>query len=178
MGRSQRHKVIQQNASSRGYIWDEGGLAPAALKQGAGPYAVPVGAPGGPLSGSPLMGAFPAGFVQPTPHEDMQQLPAPRRQLPAPEGGERIFPIGPFALIRIEPGRGRGSYLVVGGSDIRAGDTVRIEATGSSAANGDYVVGDVSTDTGEGAYGVLFTVPSEVAATIEGKGRVTVLSGD
>lgn len=173
MGRSQRHKVIQQNASSEGYIFDEGGYAPAALKQAGGPYAVPIGAAGGPLSGSPLMGPIPIGFVAPTPHEGaMAQLPAPSGQQPA--GGERTFPIGPFSFLRIEPVEGGGgSYVLEQGADIRPGDTVRIEATGTSAANGDYVVQSVATANGE----LTLVAPSEVAGEIVAKGRVTVIAG-
>lgn len=174
MGRSQRHLVVNRNASTRGYVFDEGGLAPAALKQAGGPYTVPVHPAGGPLSGSPMMGAFPIGFAQPIPHEGeggIPQLPARGSGIPT---GEREFPLGPYSFLRLEPATEGGvRYVLEPGADIRQGDTVRIEATGTSAANGDYVVMAVKTVNGE----LAFVAPAEAAGEIIGRGRVTVLSG-
>jgi hypothetical protein len=87
----------------------------------------------------------------------------------------REFPLGPYNLLRIEPiDTGGGTYVLDASSepDIQLGDTVRIEATGSTPANGDYVVESVSVSGNE----MYVIVSSEVGTPIEAKGRISVLA--
>lgn len=84
--------------------------------------------------------------------------------------GGRAFPLGPFNIVRVDDDAdGLGLELVEG--DIRAGDKVLIEATGSSSVNGSYTV--LSVDNG------VVVIDSDFAMTtpIEGKGRLTVTGG-
>lgn len=180
MGRSQRHKVLEQNTTSRGEIFAEGAMAPAVLKQFPGPPfpTVPVGPPGGPLKGSSMTGAIPPTLLAPVPHSgtsDPLQLPAPSQPAPGTEG-ERQFPIGPLTLLRIEPSEDPlGAWYVVDATNqIQEDDDVTIEATGSSLTNGNYTATEVST---EGAETRFFVPDVVLASQIDAKGRVTITDG-
>ena len=69
MGRSQRRMLLTQNTTSAGEIIAQGAIAPGQLLLAGAPpeeglrtvedIAVPIGEPGGPLSGSSLTGAVP-----------------------------------------------------------------------------------------------------------------------
>lgn len=80
---------------------------------------------------------------------------------------------GPFNLKRIEPDGEGGAWYVLDRVDIREGDTLRVEASGSSSTNGDFVVGSVSNDV-SGETAVYWADPS-ITADIVGKGRITIL---
>lgn len=187
MGRSQRHMIAQQNTSARGEIYAEGVLAPAILRQLPGPPAptVPVGPSGGALKGSSMSGAIPIGFIAPTPHsvgnpeELAPQLGAPAsRQSPSTAlPAERIYPMGPFSLARVEPVENPlGVWYILpveDGENLREGDEVLIEATGSSATNGNHTVTQLLT----GADTRFFVPDIEIASPIEAKGRLTINAG-
>lgn len=172
MGRSQRHKLIVQQTTSLGEIYAEGVVAPAILRQLPGPPApaIVTGAPGGPLQGSTVTGYVPPNFVGPIP-KDGESVPAPGQSAP---GEARTFPIGPLALLRVEPDPAGAWYVVDITDQIQDGDDVTIEATGSSATNGNYVAEQISSSATE----TRFFVPDVVlAAPIDAKGRVTVTDG-
>jgi IPT/TIG domain-containing protein len=86
----------------------------------------------------------------------------------------RSFPIGPLPIQSITPDSGGGGaiYLVYG--DVRTGDAVTIEATGTTAANGTYIVDEAVTDA-SGTHVVIHD--SGATALIEAKGRLTVTDG-
>jgi len=87
------------------------------------------------------------------------------------EGGERVFPLGPFD-ISLTTGDGElVSMTVPAGSDVQSGDTVTVEATGNTSVNGTYTVGSVI----DGVVQVPSTV--SLATPIENKGRLTVTAG-
>lgn len=182
MGRSQRHKIMEQNTSSRGEVYAEGALAPAVLKQLPPPPVptVPAGPSGGPLKGSSMSGAIPVGFITPTPHDgEPTLLPAPDQPAPpATASDERTFPIGPLNLVRIEPSDDPlGAWYVVSkedGTKLVEGDDITVEATGSTLTNGDFVVEQLQESDTERR----FFVPDVVlAAQVDAKGRVTVTDG-
>lgn len=83
MGRSQRHMLVEQGATATGETVAQGVVAPGLLMQAGEPETagvsnevrgiedieVPVGPPGGPLSGSTLTGAIPEAILAPEPPE-------------------------------------------------------------------------------------------------------------
>ena len=89
MARSQRHKLIEQGTTSAGETIAQGAVAPGLLLQAGEPQTVgvsgelrgvedievPVGEPGGPLSGSTLTGALPTGLVPPEPGPEPEVAP-------------------------------------------------------------------------------------------------------
>lgn len=83
---------------------------------------------------------------------------------------ERTFPIGPIALAKLEDHADGIQLTLAETTDIQVGDTVNIEATGSTPMNGSYTVLSVNP-------GIVIDNPAELAAPIDGKGRVTVLGG-
>ena len=182
MGRSQRRKLITQNTSTLGEVYAQGVVAPGVLL-GA---TTPVGPPGGPLQGSSIMGAIPVGWTPPTARIENPLLAlgaviaAGQQPLEPPQksaAGERIYPLGPFALTRIEPSEDPvGVWYVLDvddGENFREGDEVLIEATGSSATNGATTVAQLTTD-GDTRF---FVADVELADVVEGKGRVTINAG-
>lgn len=185
MSRSQRHKIAIQNTSSRGEIYAEGRVAPAVLLSATpATPAVPTGPTGGPLKGSSMMGAVPVGWSLPLPKSDgpfdartQQKLlsgPGPYQEPPPDNPGQRTFPIGPLPLLRVEPSEdpvGVWYVFLPGDSDqLREGDEVTIEATGSSATNGNYTVTQLTSNDE-----TRFFVPGlSLPAPIEAKGRVTI----
>ena len=91
--------------------------------------------------------------------------------------GERIFPIGPFNLLRIEPNEDGVWYVFnrTDGGQIQPDDTLRVEATGSSDTNGDFIAEDINTDVaGETA---VFREGPTINAALTAKGRATVIAG-
>ena len=98
-------------------------------------------------------------------------------ELAGRQGEERVYPMGPFALLRIEPSEDPlGVWFILDaddGENLREGDAVLIEATGSSSTNGNYTVTQL-TNNGD----TRFFVPDlQIAAPVDGKGRVTVNAG-
>jgi hypothetical protein len=278
MGRSQRHMLWEQGATAAGEIHAQGMVAPGIAMQvnpeamnelRAGPplwnmptnleeppteadaVEVPVGEPGGPLSGSTLTGAIPESLEPEPPEPQPDEAPTitslepntavlgsedfplhvmgtgftpesvilfadqpepivyisaeeittiVKPSLPwgavtlpvqvqegelvsntmdfvftaAPEGsrsGERIFPSEPITIGRIED-HPDGLALQLAGGDVRIGDDVLVEATGSTNVNGSYTV--LAIENG------LVVIDSNVTLDqpIEGKGRLTVNSGN
>lgn len=128
MGRSQRHMLWEQGATAAGEIHAQGVVAPGIAMQvdpealnvlKAGPplyneglelkqpreeggVEVPIGEPGGPLSGSSLTGAIPESVVPPEP-----EPPEPPEPGPDPEPG--MEPI----LDSLDP-----AHAVIGGPDL------------------------------------------------------------
>jgi hypothetical protein len=91
------------------------------------------------------------------------------------EGGaasvsQRTFPLGPFNIVRVDDDVDGLSLELVDG-DIRVGDTIVIEATGSSSINGSYTV--LSATDGV----IVFDSDFALTTPIEGKGRLTVTGG-
>ena len=80
---------------------------------------------------------------------------------------------GPFELKRIEPDEEGGAWYVLDRVEIREGDKLRAEATGSSSTNGDFEARDISNDV-EGETAIYWKSPS-ITADIVGKGRITIL---
>jgi hypothetical protein len=95
----------------------------------------------------------------------------------APPAGERVFPMGPFSLERIEPSEDPpGVWYVLSaddGENLREGDEVLIEASTSSATNGPHTVTQLLT----GADTRFFVPDIELAAPIESRGRLTINAG-
>lgn len=183
MSRSQRHKVAIQNASIRGYIYDEGRAAPAVLMSSTpGTPTVGVGPSGGPLQGSSMMGAVPVGWTIPVPKEGEPAVASPQSTStslssaaastePPPAPSSRTFPLGPFAITLVHQDAPGTLTFDTDTSQMQPGDTVNVEATGSTPANGSYTV--VSVD----ATGFVVDTAITLAAPIQGKGRVTITGG-
>jgi hypothetical protein len=278
---SQRHRIVEQGATSNGEIHAQGVVAPGMMMQvnpenigevqlvvlpggTTSNVEVPIGAPGGPLSGSSLTGAIPIelepppepepipepgpdplpgeepvlnsinpssarlgsadltmnvngnrftdtsiiyfnGGAEPTTFNNAGQVstivkpstatiagsfpvwvqqgsfqtgakdftfldPQIDHALPEMPAGQRAFPLGPFNIVRVDDDvEGLSLELVEG--DVRVGDTVTIEATGSSSVNGNYTV--LSADNGV----IVFDSDFALTTPIEGKGRLTVTGG-
>jgi hypothetical protein len=91
----------------------------------------------------------------------------------APEagrGGQRMFPLGPFNIVRIDDDVDGLSLELVEG-DVRVGDAIVIEASGSSSVNGSYTVLSVADGV------IVFDSDFALTTPIEGKGRLTVTGG-
>ena len=94
------------------------------------------------------------------------------------EREERDFPIGPFALMRVDPSGpndAQGVFYVLAPKDaaeIEAGDVLEVVATGEADTNGEFFAGAVKTSMGEVAY---FRDGPLIAEPIVGKGRLRVL---
>jgi IPT/TIG domain len=91
----------------------------------------------------------------------------------APEAGrgaQRSFPLGPFNIVRIDDDVDGLSLELVEG-DVRVGDAITIEASGSSSVNGNYTVLSVTDGV------IVFDSDFALTTPIEGKGRVTVTGG-
>ena len=167
MGRSQRHKMAVQNTSTLGEVYAQGRVAPGVLL-GA---TAPVGPAGGPLKGSSVMGVIPIGWTLPVPKEGEGDAPLASKVAEPLAQDQREH--GPFSLKRIEPDEEGGAWYVLDRVDIREGDMLRAEATGSSSTNGDFRAVDISNDV-EGETAVYWKSPS-ITADIVGKGRITIL---
>jgi hypothetical protein len=92
--------------------------------------------------------------------------------------GTRTFPIGPIALAQISYDSNDGELVFEMASDpnvtfVEVGDTVRVEATGTTAVNKDYVVTALSDPPG--TFWAVGDDPGN--GPIVGKGRVTVIGG-
>lgn len=181
MGRSQRHKIAIQNTSSRGEIYAQGKVAPAVLLSATpATPTVPAGPAGGPLQGSSMMGAVPLTWITPTPHDG--EAPGPQLlegQIPAGiDPSTRALPLGPFSLLRVEPVADPVGVRYVlsfdDGQILEEGDTVLVEATGSTPVNGTYTVAELADSETETTFFVPGTV---LPAQIDAKGRVTVTDG-
>jgi len=278
MGRSQRHMIIEQGANAAAAVHDQGAVAPGialqvdparlnvaivgtsappyiATQDPAGPgegVEVPIGEPGGPLSGSSLTGAIPeslepppeppepvapvltsldpdtavkdspdftlrclgSGFTessvimfagQPEPivfvspseittgvkpslgwgtdvgipvsvkTGDLESATLDFTFTPAEpteEGStpvERIYPLGP-ALIGMVADHADGLEIgLIDALDVRVGDQVTIEATGTTAVNGNYTVLAINPLVVDNNF--------ILEAPIENKGRLTVTAG-
>jgi hypothetical protein len=91
----------------------------------------------------------------------------------APEAGrgaQRTFPLGPFNIVRVDDDVDGLSLELVEG-DVRVGDAITIEATGSTSVNGSYTVLSVTDGV------IVFDSDFALTAPIEGKGRLTVTGG-
>jgi hypothetical protein len=90
----------------------------------------------------------------------------------------RSFPLGPFNLIRVEPVADPVGVRYVlsfdDGQILEEGDTVAVEATGSTPVNGTYTVAELGDTATETSFFVAGTV---LAAQIDAKGRLTVTAG-
>jgi hypothetical protein len=84
--------------------------------------------------------------------------------------GGRTFPLGPFNIVRIDDDVDGLSLELVEG-DVRVGDAITIEASGSSSVNGSYTVLSVTDGV------IVFDSDFALTTPIEGKGRVTVTGG-
>lgn len=95
-------------------------------------------------------------------------------QLPQPAMEESPFPIGPIDLISITSAPEHGGLLVVADdmSELREGDSITIEATGSTAVNGDYTATKVSN----GGF-VVENKAVAVSVDIQNRGRMTITGG-
>lgn len=181
MGRSQRHMVENYHTDIIGHVYDERHLAPMMRAQGAGPYTVKTGPSGGPLKGSSLMGAVPVGYVAPTPHAALvAALPAAGEVRKASEVREaseeasKVRNLGPFSLLRVEVvDEDTVRYVIANdGVELRKGETVRVEATGNTEANGDIELGAINVTDDEISFectGITLT------SVITGKGRLTII---
>jgi hypothetical protein len=92
-----------------------------------------------------------------------------------PESGDeesppagRTFPIGPITIALVEDDADGITLTLSEAADVKAGDTVLIEATGTTAVNGSYPV--LASD----GTVVLVDNNAELANPIENKGRLTV----
>lgn len=192
MSRSQRHKIIIQNYPADCKITAEHVISPGYLRQPGPTYSVPVGPPGGPLQGSSLAG--PAPSVLPNPLELEHPLlalgvvlagsqkppepPAADTSSKTAAPADRTFPIGPIALARVsyDPNDDELVFEMVGDRNvtfIEVGDTVRVEATGTTAINKDYVVTAISDPPG--TFWATGDDPGN--GPIVSKGRVTITGG-
>ena len=106
MGRSQRHILVEHNATSAGEIVAQGEIAPASLFQATeegseivygaelqsveDELTVPISGPGGPLSGSPLTGAVPEDMGVPDPEPEAVPVLTSLSPASAVIGGENV----------------------------------------------------------------------------------------
>jgi hypothetical protein len=277
MSRSQRHNLENYNTTSAGNVVAQGQIAPSILAQnevvtpglnqvitigprpvgtlksvGSGGWMVPDGPDGGPLQGSSMSGAIPAG-APPGPNPvppDPDPLPGEEpvlnsinpnacaigdddltlnvtgnrftetstiyfnngpeetvfvnagkvttivkpslatvpvdvpvwvqqgsyqsnqktfsfKELTARSSGERVLPMGPFAISRIDD-HDDGISITLEDGDVRVGDAVLIEATGNTNVNGNYTV--LAVD------GLTIVVDNIIVLEppIEAKGRLTI----
>jgi hypothetical protein len=190
MTRSQRHMILHSNYPADCKITAEHVISPSYRRQAPGPYVVPMGPPGGPLQGSSLAG--PAPTVLPNPQFEFEhpvaaavllatggmQPPEPPADAPAADATSRTFPIGPIALANISFDANDDELVFEMTDDpntaaVEVGDTVRVEATGNSAINKEYVVTALSDPPG------TFWAAGEDPGNgpIVNKGRVTIISG-
>jgi hypothetical protein len=121
MGRSQRHHLENYGTTSAGFVHAQGAIAPSILAQagvatpeygvlefsqakesGGMGWIVPVGDPGGPLSGSTLSGAIPEGAP-----------PPPNPTPPSPQPGPEPAPGEEPTLNSINPSSAR-----IGSADV------------------------------------------------------------
>jgi hypothetical protein len=191
MSRSQRHKILIENYPSDCKITSEHVISPGYLRQPGPTYTVPMGPAGGPLQGSSLAG--PAPSTLPNPQFDIDHPLAVTVLVAAATGGMkppeppadtgttmvyRTFPIGPIALAQVSYDANDGELVFEMASDpnvasVEVGDTVRVEATGTTAVNKDYVVTALSDPPG--TFWAAGDDPGN--GPIVGKGRVTVIGG-
>jgi IPT/TIG domain len=95
----------------------------------------------------------------------------------APEGGERTFPMGPFNIVQVTYDDELGQLVFqldpAASGAIENGDTILVEATGTTAVNGTY--------TAENVAGPEFSVTmaaTPLTGVIDNKGRATVTGGE
>ena len=84
---------------------------------------------------------------------------------------QREFPIGPIGVTKIER-VGKSLRLTLTGTDVQAGDFIRLESTHRTELNGDYRV-----DNTEGSVVSVRSPDIDLPQPLTNRGRVTIIAG-